>query len=291
MKHLKLSACLAVALISACAAFAQSDRSRVDPGHSSASLYLQAANDASSALNVAIAKVSGTAYWDRDKPSNSIFNLSIYPAVKESQLLAEDGTFRKDGVVTLSRYTLLTFQSKSAALDRTGKLLVTGNLTVTYAERESNTEWSAAYAGGTAGEPVIQSSTHEVRLVVENVAPNEGREWPAAKADLFGSIATTDEALPGLKHALMDAVWPIVVEDERCEMPAPTAAADMRAYQGAICSGTPLLVAPRGRMPAWSSQGYSGSIDPNPAVLDHVSILLRLRLLEPKLRKARGLPE
>jgi polyisoprenoid-binding protein YceI len=289
MKHLKLSACLAIALISACAAFAQSDRSRVDPGHSTASLYLQAANDASSALNVAIAKVSGTAYWDRDKPSNSIFNLSIYPAVQDSQLLAEDGSFRKDGLANLARYTLLTFQSKSAALDRSGKLLVAGNLTVAYVEREASQEWSAAYTGAVPGDPVVRRSTHEVHLIVENVAPNEGREWPAAKPDLFGSIATTEEAAPGLKHALRDAVWPIVVEDERCEMPAPTA--DMRAYQGAICSGTPLLVEPSGKMPAWSSQGYSGSIDPNPALLQHVSILLRLRLLEPKLRKASGLPE
>lgn len=272
-------------------ALAQSGRLRIDPDHSSASMYLYSTSDPSSALNLAIAKVSGTAFWDRDKPSNSVFNLYVYPAANDPQLLAEDGSFHKDAVVNLARYTLLTFKSKSAALDRSGQLIVTGDLTVTYVERESNADWSLAYAGGTVGEPIAQSSTHEARLVIENVGPNEDREWPAAKPDLFGSIATTEEAAPGLKHALRDAVWPIVVEDERCVMPALTAGADMRAYQGAVCTGIPLLVAPSGKMPAWSSQGYSGSIDPNPASLNRISILLRLRLLEPKLRHTKTPPE
>ena len=289
MGHLNIPIWVMMAASLASPALAQSERmQQIDSGHSTASMYVAPAGETSSALNLAIAKVSGTAYWDRDKPSNSVFDLYIFPAVKDLPPLAEDGSLRKDAVLNLSRYTLLTFRSKNAVLDGSGKLLVTGDLTITYLERESNTQWSVAYAGGTSGEPIVQTSTHEVRLVVESVAPNEGREWPAAKADLFGSIATTEEAVPGLKHALMDAVWPIVVEDERCVMPAPAAGADMRAYQGAICSGTPVLVEPSGKMPAWSSQGYSGSIDPNPARLSRINILLRLRIREPKLDKANG---
>jgi hypothetical protein len=70
-------------------------------------------------------------------------------------------------------------------------------------------------------------------------------------------------------------------------MPALTASVDMRAYQGAICKGTPILVAPAGKMPAWSGAGYSGTVDPNPVSLNRINILLRLRLLEPKLPEAK----
>lgn len=291
MKSLKFSLSVMMAALLACAASAQSERNRIDPDHSTASIYVDSAHDPSSAINVAIAKVSGTAYWDRDNPSNSVFNLYIYPAVKDAQLLAEDGSLRKDAVLNLARYTLLTFQSKTVALDPTGKLVVTGDITITYAVRQSSLEWSVAYAGGASGELNIQTSTHEVRLTVENVAPNEGREWPAAKPDLFGSIVTTEEAVSGLKHAVRDAVWPIVVEDERCVMPSIGGDLGMRAYQGAICTGSPILVEPSGKMPAWSGAGYSGTVGPDPEPLNRISILLRLRLLEPKLPKAKIPPE
>jgi hypothetical protein len=57
---------LPVALIAMLAspAAAQSERTRVDPGHSTASIFLLRKGTASPPLNVGIAEVSGIAKWD-----------------------------------------------------------------------------------------------------------------------------------------------------------------------------------------------------------------------------------
>jgi hypothetical protein len=172
----------------------------------------------------------------------------------------------------------MTFESKSSTLDPSGRLLVTGDLAVTHVERETTPEWSIAYSGAQLGDPVVQSLTHEVRLVVQDGSSAPAPKWPAVKPDLLASIRTNEREFHGIRHALLDAVWPTVVLDERCEPPPATASADMRAYQGANCSGTPVLPATSSEMPAWNDPGYSGSKDPDPTVEDHLTILFQLRL-------------
>ena len=282
MTYLKLSTCMAMAAFLSSAALAQSGLTRVDPRHSTASLFLHRKAGDSPPLNVGIVMVSGTANWDRNNPAKSDFHLYVYPAGQDSHLLNSDGSFRKDGFANLARYTLMTFQSKSCTLAPSGRLLVTGDLTVTHVERETTTEWSIAYSGAQLGEPVVHSLTHEVRLIVQDGSSAPAPNWPAVKPVLLASLRTNDKEFHGIRNALMDAVWPIVVLDERCEPPPATASADMRAYQGANCSGTPVLPATSGEMPAWSDQGYSGSKDPDPSVEDRVTILFNLRLTPEK---------
>jgi polyisoprenoid-binding protein YceI len=278
MKHLRLWVCVPIAALLVSAALAQSEHTRIDPRHSTASLFLQGKPGGSPPLNVGIAMVSGTANWDHTDAAKSDFRLYVYPAGQDSQLLKSDGSFRKDAFVNLARYTLIAFQSRSCTLDPGGKLVVTGDLTVTHIERESSAEWSIAYSGAVLGHPVVESLAHEVRLIVRDGSSVPAPKWPAVKPDLLATAATNGKEFHGIREALMEAVWPIVVLDERCEAPAATASADMRAYQGANCSGTPVLPASTGEVPAWSDQGYAGSRDPDPSLEDRVTILFSLRL-------------
>jgi polyisoprenoid-binding protein YceI len=282
MAYLNLSACMAMAAFLSSAVLAKSQLTRVDPRHSTASIFLHRKAGDSMPLNVGIAMVSGTAKWDQDNPAKSDFRLYVFPAVQDSRLLNSDGSFRKDGFANLARYTLMTFQSKSCTLDPSSRLIVTGDLTVTHVERETTAEWSIAYSGAQLGDPVVHSLAHEVRLIVQDGSSAPAPKWPAVKPDLLASIRTNDKEFHGIRNALIDAVWPIVVLDERCEPPPATASADMRAYQGANCSGTPVLPATSGEMPAWSDQGYSGSKEPDPTMEDRVTILFNLRLTPEK---------
>ncbi|MGH9711880.1 MAG: hypothetical protein ACRD5M_01085 [Candidatus Acidiferrales bacterium] len=262
------------------AAVAQSERTQIDAGHSTASIFLLGKGAASPALNVGIAEVSGTAKWDHNDVSKSVFDLYVFPADEDPRLLNTDGSFRKDDIVNLARYTLIAFHSKKSALDHNGKLIVTGDLSITHVERETVANWSAAYSGSQAGEPVIHSVTHEARLIVEIVPATARADWPGAKPDLRASMIISNEDFRGLKDALQSAIWPIVVEDKRCVMPPITSSADLRSYQGAICSGTPILTDSAGEVPAWSGAAYSGTIDPNPPSGDRAKILFNLRLNE-----------
>src|SRR5260370_8193692 len=87
MTHLRLSACVAMAACLSSAALAQSGLTRVDPRHSTASIFLHRRAGDSTPLNVGIAMVSGTANWDRNNPAKSDFHLYVYPAGQDSHLL------------------------------------------------------------------------------------------------------------------------------------------------------------------------------------------------------------
>jgi len=282
MNAFKHSVCVAIGAFLASMTLPQSERTRIDPHHSTASIFLQGNHGGPQPLNVGIALVSGTANWDHRNTAKSDFRLDVFPASQDSPLLNSDGSLRKDGVANLSRYTLMSFQSKSAELDPNGRLVVMGILTVTHVEREVNMQWSIAYSGATLGDPVVLRFTHEVRLIVTDGSTAPQPTWPSSKPDLLASMRMNDKEFHGIKNALLDAVWPIVVLDERCEPPPATASADMRGYLGAICAGTPFLPSASGEMPAWSDQGYSGSGEPDPTVEDRVTILFSLRLMAEK---------
>src|SRR5713101_9068345 len=104
MTYLKLSACMAMAAFLSSAALVQSELNRVDPRHSTASLFLHRKAGDSPPLNVGIVMVSGTAKWDHINPAKSDFRLYVYPAGQDSHLLKSDGSFRKDEIANLARY-------------------------------------------------------------------------------------------------------------------------------------------------------------------------------------------
>ena len=269
---------LAALLAAACDAAppGQNESWRIDADHSSASLYLGSSSNATSAFNVAIAKVSGKASLDTSMPVKSDLHLYIYPAGEASLLLARDGSFRSGAFADLARYTLMTFESKRATLAGDGKIEFTGDLTVTYVERPAAAAWNNAYDGTAYGEPVARSATREVTFVVEtpSSAIITGQKYGTVK--ILASAAINRKDFPGLWTALRDSDWPVVVEDENCQM--PQVRGSLRDYQGAVCTGTPILVETHQQTPDEFHTDYSGPQGtPGPAG-DQVTIRVHLRL-------------
>jgi polyisoprenoid-binding protein YceI len=273
--HLAVSTLALVLCIGALVARAQTVSQRIDPGHSTASLTVNSASGGSS-WNVGIAKVSGMLHWDLKDVTNSVFDFSIYPARQGTLLLNPDGSVRSYTSANLSRYTVMTFRSGHTEVDPSGKLQVCGVLAVTHVEREANITWSNAYNGPEYGEPVLHSSAGEVVFTIENT--NSAVRLGAASSKISGFAALNRKDFPGLRTAMVDAIWPIVVEDEHCEMPAPKPS--LRDYQGAICTGNPIEVTPISQSPQRFGIDYPGPGEVTAPAADQATIVLRLNLFK-----------
>ena len=267
---ISILACLSVTI----AAWAQNGESRIDSRYSTASLSL-ASSTSGTSWNVGIAKVSGTVALDND-PDKDAVNLVIYPAGEGSLVLNPSGGMRENSFAPLYRYTMMAFRSSGATQNRDGKLAVTGNLSVTYIKREANIAWSNAYSGPDYSDPTAQTTTRQVTFVFEaptqttatmrNHAPDE--RWALATVQL--------RDFPGLRSAWLDSVWPLVVEDEHCEMPATRGS--FRDYSGAKCTGSPVLPTPLGQPPQRFGDDYPGPNEATAPANDEATILIHLRL-------------
>jgi polyisoprenoid-binding protein YceI len=254
---------------------AQRVSQRIDSGHSTASLTVYSASSGNS-WNVGIAKVSGMLHWDAKEVTNSVFDFSIYPARQGTRLLNPDGNIRSYTSANLSRYTVMTFRSGHTEVDASGKLQVHGVLAVTHVEREANITWSNAYKGPDYGEPVLHSTAGEVVFTIEN--SSSAVRLSPAKAKISGFATLDRKDFPGLRIAMVDAIWPIVVEDENCEMPAPKPS--LRDYQGAICTGDPIEVTPISQSPQRFGIDYPGPDEVTAPAADRATIVLRLKLFK-----------
>jgi len=254
---------------------AQTISQRIDSGHSTASLTVNSASGGSP-WNVGIAKVDGMVQWDKKDVTKSVFVFSIYPARQGARLLNPDGSVRSYTAANLSRYTVMTFRSDHAEVDQTGTLEVRGTLAITYVGREANTPWSNAYAGAEYGAPVPHTTAGEAVFSIENSSSTAKAGQAVTKISGFATLNRKD--FPGLRTAMLDAVWPIVVEDEHCEMPAPKPS--LRDYQGAICTGNPIEVTPISQLPQRFGIDYPGPDEITAPVADRVTIEVRLNLFK-----------
>jgi len=265
-------ACLFVTVM----AWAQNWELRIDHGYSTANLSL-ASSSTGISWNIGIAKVSGTVTLN-DDPDKDVFNLDIYPARQGSRLLEQNGGFRDNSFADLSRYTVMSFHSSSVTRNREGKLAVTGKLSVTQVRREANIVWNNAYSGPEYGAPVPVTTTRQVTFVFEAKPPttatvhNQGPEEMSA-------LATIDlRNFPALRSAWLDSVWPIVVENEHCEMPQVRGSSSMRDYTGAVCTGTPIEVTPLSAPPQRIGTDYPEPNEVTTPANDEATILVHLRL-------------
>jgi polyisoprenoid-binding protein YceI len=250
---------------------------QVDSAHSTASLTVSSSSGGNS-WNVGVAKVGGTVRWDEQDITKSVWNLTIYPAKQGGLLLNPGGSVRNYQAGNLARYTVMTFQSTRAEVEASGALRVHGTLTFTHVEREADITWSNAYSGADYGPPVERSTSGEVVVTLENAAsPASGL---AAKRVISGFTAIRRGEFPELGDALVDAIWPIVVEDENCEMPSPKAS--WRDYQGAICTGHVVPVAPPSQ--TWQEFGidYPNRHEAQAPAPDTATIALHLNFVQPK---------
>ena len=262
-------------------AWAQNGEWRIDSGYSTASLSLASSRGRS--WNVAIAKVSGTATFN-DDPDKDALNLYIYPAREGKRLLDPKGGFRDNSYADLSRYALMSFHSSSFARTGDGKLAVTGELSVTHVQREPNISWSNAYSGPDYGQPMGQTTTRTVTFVfaaqtfdAQHVNARNQAIVATMPPKEISAQATIDlHNFAALRVAWLDSVWPLVVEDEHCEM--PWARASFKDYSGAICTGNPVLPTPLSQPRQRFGRDYPGSDEVTAPDSDEATVLVDLRL-------------
>src|SRR5271167_1276840 len=263
-------------------ASAQEGERRIDSAHSTASLSLLSSRSGT-AWNVGIAKVSGTVqggnHPGNDKPGEHIFdlNLNIYPAREGSQLLDRNGNFRGNSFANLSRYTLMSFRSTRVSRNGDGKVSVTGELSITYVHREANINWSNAYHGADYGEPVARSTSGTITFVIESDLIENDQIKTEQGSQISGLTTIPLRDFPTLRASWLDSVWPLVVEDEHCEI--PDVRGSTRDYQGAVCTGTPIEFTPL-RQPSQVRIGadYPGPDEVTAPASDAATIMIHLRL-------------
>lgn len=256
-------------------AWAQNGESRVDSRYSTASLSL-ASSTGGISWNVGVAKVSGTVTLN-DDPDKDAVNLVFYPAREGSRLLDSSGGFRENSFADLARYTVMSFHSSRVTQNRDGKLAVSGELSVTHVTREANIYWNNAYSGPDYGEPVPQTTARQVTFIFE--VPNQTNAAPRNHGpdERFALATVSLGNFPGLRSAWLDSVWPLVVEDEHCEMPWPRAGLSFKDYSGAICTGTPIFPTPLSQPLQRFGIDYPGPNEVTAPASDEATILIHLR--------------
>lgn len=257
-------------------AWAQTAPQRIDSAHSTASLTVSAESGGNS-WNVGIAKVSGMVQWDEKDVTRSVFDFNIYPARQGARLLNPDGSIRSYTSAELSRYTVMTFRSDHVEADQSGRLQVHGTLTITHVEREANIDWNNAYTGPEYGSPIPHSAAGEVVFIMEILGP-PAPVHAGARSQISGYATIHRREFAGLQTSMLDAVWPIVVEDEHCVMPAPKPS--LRDYSGAICTGNPIEVTPINQPSQRFGIDYPGPDQVTAPAADRTTIVLRLNLLK-----------
>jgi len=257
-------------------AWAQNGESRIDRGYSTASMSL-AGSSTGISWNIGIAKVSGTVTLNDDSKKN-VFSLYFYPARQGSRLLDQKGGFRDNSFAHLSRYALMSFHSTSVTRDRAGNLAVTGQLSVTQVQREANFVWSNAYAGPDYGPPVAETTTRQVTFVFEAERQRTAPVRKPGRAEMSARATIDLRNFPALRSAWLNSVWPVVVENEHCEMPEARGSSSMRDYSGAICTGTPVEVTPLSTPPQRIGTDYPEPNEATAPANDEATILVHLRL-------------
>jgi hypothetical protein len=200
--------------ITAIPAHAQDGAWTIDGEHSSARLSL---GSNPKAVEIGLARVGGNVALDLNNADDPVVNLTIMPEKGQA-----------------ADYSKISFNSKRSALTNDGQLAVVGDLTLSRVERSLTLDPSEGYYGVVYGEPVVNTETREVTLLL----PAEIR--PVAEngeTQLSASTSISREYFPQLLSALAPGNWPnMVVEDEQCT--APSAVGE--GYYGTICTGTPV---------------------------------------------------
>lgn len=264
-------------------AFADGGTWSLDPNTSSARLYQGSAANPESA-NTGVARVTGNVKVDPNDLGNSVFDLSIYPADEQwGHALTPEGTLRAGYVPDATDHTLLAFHSKRILRRRNGELQVIGDLTLTRVERSVTLTPSEAYAGPVYGDPVIHTETREVRFLFPKLSatllsdPLKPVNLQAkSELGLSGSAYIGYENFPELLSAIQATNWPVVVQNERCQMPS-TIGED---YHGAACTGRLIAATSEDNchMPATVGDDYGGPICTPPSG-NQTTIVLDLKML------------
>ena len=126
MSRLLLTITAVIAL--SASALAQATTWKIDPNHSAAQFSVR--HMGISTVRGAFTKVSGTVTYDPAEPGKTVINAIIDASSVDTRVETRDNDLRSDHFFDVAKYPTLTFKSKSVEAIGTGKLKVTGDLTI-----------------------------------------------------------------------------------------------------------------------------------------------------------------
>jgi polyisoprenoid-binding protein YceI len=255
---------------------AQTEKWKMDGGHSHATFLLISSRAPNEPRVAGIARASGLATVNSEDLSKIALRMSIYPEGEGETLLTADDTLRPDALASLAFYSVLSFQSERSAAKQKDQPELDGELTMTHVTRASTTAWSNSYTGSRYVDPDKKTVSRDVTLTLltSKESIESGEKVGLLRLEFVSDISRED--FPELWTNLPDSIWPAVVDDRNCTMPAFQV--DMRAYRGSTCTGTvvgPAIVrADFGSPPEGKPEAAA---DPQP-IRDKIRIVFQLRL-------------
>jgi len=112
----------------AAAAAAQVETWQIDPMHSSAQFSVR--HLGVSTVRGAFTKVSGSAKYDAADPSKGSLDATIEASSVDTRVEMRDNDLRSPNFLDVQKYPTITFHSKQTKAAGTGKLQITGDLTI-----------------------------------------------------------------------------------------------------------------------------------------------------------------
>ena len=119
---------LVTALALAATAGAQAANWQIDPKHTAAQFSVR--HLGVSTVRGAFTKVSGSAQYDPSDPSKDSLEATIDANSVDTRVEARDNDLRSPHFFDVQKYPTITFHSKATKVAGTGKLLITGDLTI-----------------------------------------------------------------------------------------------------------------------------------------------------------------
>ena len=110
------------------AAVAQAGTWQIDPNHSSAQFSVR--HLGVSTVRGAFTKVSGSAQYDFSDPTKNSLNASIQAASVDTRVEMRDNDLRSPNFLDAQKFPTITFQSKQVKSVGSGRLQITGDLTI-----------------------------------------------------------------------------------------------------------------------------------------------------------------
>ena len=128
----KLLVCSTVLFIAS--ALAQAETWNIDPAHSAAQFAVR--HMGISTVRGEFRKVSGTANYDPADPSKTALDATIDATSVDTRVDMRDNDLRSPNFLDVQKYPTITFKSKRTVAAGSGKLKITGDLTIHGVTRE-----------------------------------------------------------------------------------------------------------------------------------------------------------
>lgn len=130
----RFSLTFVAALALAASAAAQAGAWKIDPNHSSAQFSVR--HLGVSTVRGAFTKVSGSAVYDPADPSKASVDVSIETSSVDTRVEMRDNDLRSPRFLDAQKYPTITFRSKQVKAAGSGKLQITGDLTINGVTKE-----------------------------------------------------------------------------------------------------------------------------------------------------------